>query len=67
MGDVALQDGAPKIHVHVVLGKRDASACRGHLLEAYVRPTLEIILTESPSYLKRSCDPESGLALIDIR
>lgn len=67
IGDVAVQDGVPKIHVHVVVGKRDGSAHGGHLLEAYVRPTLEIILTESPSYLKRTCDPESSLALIDIR
>ncbi|MFC7287192.1 PPC domain-containing DNA-binding protein [Herminiimonas glaciei] len=66
IGDIALQDGAAKIHAHVVVGKRDGSAHGGHLLEAYVRPTLEIILTEAPSYLKRSFDPESGLCLIDL-
>jgi hypothetical protein len=64
-GDVALQDGTPKIHVHVVVGKRDGSAHGGHLLEGYVRPTLEIILIESPGYLKRHIDPVSGLPLID--
>ncbi|ABR90186.1 Uncharacterized conserved protein [Janthinobacterium sp. Marseille] len=66
IGDIALQDGESKIHAHVVCGKRDGSAHGGHLLEAYVRPTLEITLTESPSYLKRSFDPESGLCLIDL-
>jgi predicted DNA-binding protein with PD1-like motif len=64
IGDVALQDGESSIHVHVVLGKSDGSAHGGHLLQAYVRPTLEIILTESPSYLRRCFDPASGLALI---
>ena len=66
VGDVALANGEPKIHAHVVLGMRDGTARGGHLLEAQVRPTLEVILTESPGYLKREFDPESGLALIRI-
>jgi predicted DNA-binding protein with PD1-like motif len=36
------------------------------LLEARVRPTLEVILTESPGYLKREHDARSGLNLIRI-
>lgn len=66
IGDIALQDGKPKLHAHVVLGRRDGSACGGHLLEARVRPTLEVIVTESPAHLRRRHDPVSGLALIDI-
>jgi len=66
LGDISLEDGEPKVHAHVVVGKRDGSAHGGHLLQAYVRPTLEIILTESPGYLKRSFDPNSGLTLIDV-
>jgi uncharacterized protein len=66
VGDVALHDGKPKIHIHVVLGKRDGSAHGGHLMKGIVRPTLEILVTESPGYLKRRMDPESGLPLIDI-
>lgn len=34
--------------------------------EAHVRPTLEVILTESPAHLRKRHDPESGLALIRI-
>ena len=64
IGDIALQDGKPKLHAHVVLGKRDGSTCGGHLLEARVRPTLEVIVTESPGYLRRVFDRETGLALI---
>lgn len=66
IGDIALENGISKIHAHVVVGKRDGSAHGGHLLEAYVRPTLEIVLTEAPSYLKRTFDPESGLTLINL-
>jgi predicted DNA-binding protein with PD1-like motif len=66
VGDIALKDGEPTVHAHVVVGKSDASAHGGHLLEAHVRPTLELILVESPSHLRRKFDRETGLALIDI-
>jgi hypothetical protein len=55
------------VHVHVVLGRRDASALAGHLMAGHVRPTLEVVLTESPTHLHKRHDPESGLALIDPR
>lgn len=64
VGDIALKDGKPKLHLHVVLGRRDGSTCGGHLLDARVRPTLEVLLVDSPAYLKREHDPVSGLALI---
>jgi uncharacterized protein len=64
IGDIALAEGKPRLHAHAVLGKRDGSAHGGHLLEARVRPTLEVILTESPAHLVRRHDPQSGLALI---
>ena len=66
VGDIALQDGKPKVHAHVVLGRADGSTRGGHLLSARVRPTLEVILIESPAHLRRTVDPESGLALIDL-
>jgi uncharacterized protein len=65
IGDVALSpDGEPALHIHAVLGRRDGTAFAGHLSEAQVRPTLEIVLTEPPTYLQKVHDPESGLALI---
>ncbi|HWO43048.1 MAG TPA: PPC domain-containing DNA-binding protein [Candidatus Eisenbacteria bacterium] len=66
VGDIALSGNEPKVHAHVVLGKRDGSACGGHLLEARVWPTLEVVLTESPRHLRRKPDPETGLPLIDL-
>ena len=64
VGDIALAENKPKLHAHVVLGKRDGSAHGGHLMEARVRPTLEVVLTESAASLARRHDPKSGLALI---
>jgi uncharacterized protein len=65
VGDVSVEDGKPKVHAHVVVGKADATAHGGHLIEGHVRPTLEIVLTETPRHLQRRFDPVSGLALID--
>jgi hypothetical protein len=66
IGDVALDpSGAPALHIHLVLGKRDGSAFAGHLGRGEVRPTLEIVLHESPAHLHKRHDPETGLALID--
>lgn len=64
LGDIADEQGRPKLHVHVVLGLRDGTTRGGHLLEAEVRPTCEIIVTESPGHLRRSYDPATGLALL---
>ncbi len=67
VGDVARDEkGEPKLHAHVVVGKSDGTAHGGHLIEAVVRPTLEVILVESPRHLQRRHDPESGLALIRV-
>jgi len=66
IGDVALRDGEPQVHAHVVVGRSDGTAYGGHLLEACVRPTCELILTESPSHLQKQLDPDSGIALIKI-
>jgi predicted DNA-binding protein with PD1-like motif len=65
-GDIALKDGEPQLHAHVTVGRRDGSAYGGHLIEAHVRPTLEVILTEAPRHLRKRSDPETGLALIDL-
>jgi predicted DNA-binding protein with PD1-like motif len=66
-GDIALdQDGDPKLHLHAVLGKRDGTAMGGDLESGHVRPTLEVIVTESPAHLRRVEDPETGLALIRL-
>jgi predicted DNA-binding protein with PD1-like motif len=66
LGDVAVGDQGPTLHLHTVLGKADGSVVGGHLIEAYVRPTLEVILIQPPSYLRKRKDSETGLALIDI-
>jgi predicted DNA-binding protein with PD1-like motif len=67
VGDIATkEDGEPQLHAHVVLGRPDGTTRGGHLLEAHVRPTLEVVLVESPEHLKREWNEEVGLALITL-
>ena len=66
-GDIGVDEaGAPALHVHLVLGRRDGSALAGHLKSAEVRPTLEVLVTETPSHLRRVKDAATGLALIRV-
>jgi predicted DNA-binding protein with PD1-like motif len=65
LGNVACTaEGETKVHAHVVVGRRDGSAAGGHLLGATVRPTLELVVTETPAHLRRELDPETGLPLL---
>ncbi len=67
VGDIATkEDGEPQVHAHVVVGRSDGTTRGGHLLEAHVRPTLEVILVETPKHLRKQTDNETGLALIRL-
>lgn len=67
IGDVAVgDDGKASLHVHVVLGLADGSTRGGHLMAGTVRPTLEIVLTDTPAHLRRKKNPAIGIALIDL-
>jgi len=66
LGDVAVgDDGNASLHVHIVLGLSDGSTRGGHLLAGTVRPTLEVVLTEVPTRLRRKKRADLGIALID--
>jgi hypothetical protein len=66
IGDIAEKDGKAEVHAHLVVGKSDGTAHGGHLLDATVRPTCEVILTESPQHLQKEIDEEAGIALIRL-
>lgn len=66
LGDVAEAKGRPSVHAHLCVAKRDGTAHGGHLQKAVVRPTLEVVLIESPAHLRKTDRPEFGLALINL-
>ncbi len=65
MGDFALSDGKPAVHAHMVVGLPDGATRGGHVLEADVCPTLEVIVTVEPDAMHRVPDAATGLTLID--
>lgn len=65
-GDIVGRERDRKIHAHVVLGRSDGTTRGGHLLHAVTRPTLEVMVTESPRHVQRTFDEASGLPLIDL-
>jgi predicted DNA-binding protein with PD1-like motif len=67
VGNIAIvkDTGEPKVHAHDVVGTADGAARGGHILEARVWPTLEVVVVEEPEYLRRTDDPETGLALLN--
>ncbi len=67
IGNIVQYRGKPQVHAHVVVAKRDGAAYGGHLIEGHVRPTLEVVVTESPHHLRRVTDEATGLAKLDLR
>jgi uncharacterized protein len=64
-GDIALYSGKPVVHTHMVAGYPDGTTRGGHVLEAYVAPTLEVMVTVDPITMHKRFDPETDLTLID--
>ena len=64
-GDIALYQGKPVVHTHMVVGSPDGTTQGGHVLDAYVSPTLEVMVTVNPIAMEKRLDPETNLTLID--
>ena len=63
-GDIALNQGKPFIHTHAVLGLPDGTTRGGHVVEMFVRPTLEVMVTVDPKSMQRQHDPETDMTVI---
>ena len=64
-GDIALYQGRPVVHTHMVVGGPDGTTRAGHVLEAYASPTVEAMVTVDPVTMRKRLDPETNLTLID--
>jgi len=64
-GDIALYQGKPVVHTHMVVGSPDGATRAGHVLAAYVSPTLEVMVTVDPVSMQKRFDAETDLTLID--
>jgi predicted DNA-binding protein with PD1-like motif len=64
-GDIALYQERPVVHNHMVVGSADGTTQGGHVLAAYVSPTLEVMVTVDPKAMQKRFDPETDLTLIE--
>jgi hypothetical protein len=65
IGDIALSGDEPAVHTHVSVASSDGTVRGGHLIDAYVFPTLELFMTVYPQTLHKESDEVTGLKLID--
>jgi uncharacterized protein len=65
IGDIALLDGKPQVHMHCVVALPDGTTRGGHILDAHVAPLLEVFVTVDPEPLLKRHDVATGLSLMD--
>jgi len=65
IGDIALYQGRPAVHTHMVVAGPDGTTRAGHVLAAFASPTLEVMVTVDPVTMQKRLDPETDLTLID--
>lgn len=65
-GTISLRDGEPFVHAHAVVGDRELRTYGGHLTEATVAVTLEVMVVPMDEEIRRSPDDDTGLHLLDL-
>jgi predicted DNA-binding protein with PD1-like motif len=65
-GSVSYKDNDIVVHAHITLSDEEMHAFGGHLKEATVSATCEIMFTELGQKILRKPNPELGLNLIDL-
>jgi predicted DNA-binding protein with PD1-like motif len=64
IGDIAVFNGVPVVHMHAVLCKPDGSTVGGHVFELMSNPTVEVFMTIDETPLAKKADDASGMKLI---
>lgn len=64
IGDIGSYNNKPSVHTHINLATEDGIVHGGHLLEAFIEPTLDVMRTVENYKLKRKLDPEYGITVI---
>ena len=65
-GNITRYNGGLRVHAHCVVGHRDGETAGGHLLQATVRPTLELMFEELADAIERKDNAEAGIPLIEL-
>lgn len=65
-GNITTKDGEPVLHFHTTVAGNNYKAYAGHMVEAEVSLTAEIILDTIPGKIEKTYDPRTGLNLFDF-
>ena len=65
IGNIAVYNGKPVVHVHMSVSQSDGTMRGGHLFNAIVWPTLEIIVTVEPMPVYKKKEDDTGFVLTD--
>jgi predicted DNA-binding protein with PD1-like motif len=60
------EDGERIVHAHVTVSRPDYTTLGGHVVEATVGPTMEVVVETTPLTIRRRHDPNTGLNLWDL-
>lgn len=66
IGNVAQFNNKPLVHSHVNISDENMDVLGGHLVEAKISATVEVVLENLDSSLHKSFDEEIGLKLWDL-
>lgn len=66
IANVATYQGKPRVHAHCIVGHREGRTTGGHFLSGTVRPTLELMVEEIVTGLRRMDRPEVGIPLLAL-
>jgi predicted DNA-binding protein with PD1-like motif len=61
------EDGSTIVHAHVTVSRADYTTLGGHLVEATVGPTLEVVVKAMPISVHRRHDSETALRLLELQ
>lgn len=62
-GNIAVLDGKPAAHLHIIISMHDFSTMSGHLMKAEIYPTCEIVVIPLDTKVERGFDAKTGLNL----
>jgi predicted DNA-binding protein with PD1-like motif len=67
MGNISTHDDSLVVHAHIILADEEGRCHGGHLLPGCtVSVTIELVIIETESELKRARDDETGLNLLKL-
>ena len=64
VGDIALLNGKPSVHMHCVVSLEDGTTRGGHVLGGHVSPLLEVWVTVNSTPMVKKHDDKTGLNLM---